>query len=277
MDWTTITSDVVGIGEECHGDLVSWRWRIDAVRSLAKAGRRVAVLCENCDFYVRKSRRDSWKFERHDDGCFLPNLVPRSNFRKEHQRSCREIAKHATCFGIDVQQLSFEFFEETMKKDAPILAGVLERHKGAWLARRSDDGSVRNELNGKIVAEMAVALRAVGFTSVLYFAQNEHVGRSSFSTIDNAKYLTDGFHISASPLVTYTAVATCAPRMWNTWTGRVRLSRCKVGSAALLPWAKKPFAIVPTAASLHQPLQLLNYSSEAFDIVIVDHRELKFA
>ena len=280
MDWVALcaNADVVGIGEECHGDLVSWRWRIDAVRALSKVG-PVAVLCENFDFYVRKARvvhGQTLKFEAHE-GQFVPFLMPFSDRMIEHRRACREIAKHATCFGIDVRQMDVEHapWSWAAAKDVPILGPILGRHRAAWLAasdREKARGDLRNALNGKIVAEMAVALRAAGFTSVLYFAQNEHVGLdvSSNATTLTDGYLTDGYHISQR--VKYVAVATCAPRMWNTWSGKMRLDRLKIGRAR--PWSNKPFAIVATRSEPTK-LQLNNYTTDAFDVVIVDARPLR--
>ena len=100
---------------------------------------------------------------------------------------------------------------------------------------------MRNRLNSKIVIDMAVALKAAGFTSVLYFAQNEHIGRfirSSHSMlVGPIFYLTDGHYISESKKVSYTAVATCGPMIWNTWIGgKPRLHRCKI-------WFKKKSSI----------------------------------
>ena len=276
MDWASIESDVIGIGEECHGDLISWKWRIDAVRSLANSSsRRVAVLLENFDYYVKSSRDAEFEFETRY-GKFYPNLLFGSDVKKEHKQSCREIAKHATCFGVDVQQLSKEhsiWSWETVKSQ-DIIGKVLGRHRSSWLSATESDrhtGALRNELNAKIVIDMNVALRAVGFTSVLYFAQNEHIGTSSFNHSNS--YFTDGYYISKSKKMSYTAVATCGPRIWNTWHGKPRLHRCKIPKSG--PCAKKPIAIV-WKSQYPYPLEMLNYTSDAFDVVIVDHSEQRF-
>jgi hypothetical protein len=275
MDWARLADggvDVVGIGEHCHGDLVSWHWRIDAVRALAEAGRRVAVLCETFDFFVAPARQAGFRFARKG-AQFVPFLMPFSDVRKEHMRACREVAKHATCFGVDVQQLDFGF-SSSAGMSAPILGGVLARHAAAWhaasdSARRS--GALRNALNGRIVAEMATALKAQGYTAVLYFAHNEHVARSCVHARERPAYRTDGHHIERR--VTYRAVATLAPRTWHTWNlaRSARVKRAKLGR--MKPLRPGGVAVVAQGAGL----DIGGYcTSDDFDVVLVDFREKRF-
>ena len=218
------SANVIGIGEHAHGDVVSWRWRTAIVRELVRRGHRIILLCENVDYYIKGLRRKRVKFEafntrpsRGDFPSFMPFMIPFSNLCQEHLLAVREITKlvQNRVYGIDAQVIKYP---------------VLKKRGGSYVARKiaevdairrwaaagptADNGNLRNVLNADIVAAIA---RDHPDHTVLYFAQNEHVGVSCSLMRKNSEYRTEGSLLRKWLGTRYIAIATYSPLMWAFW------------------------------------------------------------
>lgn len=213
---------VVGIGEQAHGEEVSWGFRTEIMKRLAAAypTRPMTVLCENADFFVKDFRKKrQMNFTTFSDpgtvACqqFYPCLTPFSNQTLVQMDAAIEIVdlcKHRV-HGIDIQQLDFA-------TDLPAGHAVTKRvqstgAKATWMKASKPtqaEGHLRNKLN----ADLVISFARKG-TIILYFAQNEHV--SNMSEGVHHTYSTDGWHLAKSKDVEYLSVATFCPRLWATW------------------------------------------------------------
>lgn len=224
MDATTV-ADVIGIGEDYHGDTVSWGWRMAIVKGLLDKGFRVDVLCENFDFYVGHAGEK----EMEKDGYFVPNLLPYSDTGAWHRRMTREFmglrrTNEVRFFGIDVQQLSHGFARESMRPPVRdiLMRAEIRRRWDAAAAAKKKDGTLRNELQAVAIGRFAEKVKEAKArtTKVVYFAQNEHVALGCANARKNpGKYLTDGMWLTRLfPHLRYLSIATFSPLSWNTWT-----------------------------------------------------------
>lgn len=226
---------VVGIGENAHGDEVSWEFRVRLMEQLASDPRvgEMVVLCEIPDFYVSDFRKKRVRFTMRDHR-FTPYMVAYSDRTQIQMDAARRIAKLAQgrVYGIDIQQVDFPFMwvragnvvREAIESDADIKRKWLDFKDG------SSKGSIRNKLNAKVISHIAQTLSSssssssVGPPLFLYFAQNEHVSRypskgvlESSTHPDTIPYKTDGHYLSKDKRIGYVAIATHSPHLWAAW------------------------------------------------------------
>jgi hypothetical protein len=214
---------VIGIGEQAHGEEVSWRFRVETMKRLAAAypNRPMTVLCENIDFFVADFRRrgaaiTGCQFHPYPTGCqFHPYLTPFANqtlFQKEAAIHVVDLCDRRV-HGIDVQQLDFA---EALPAGHEVTKRL--RSTGAketWM-KASDTEQRRGHLRNKLNADIIRSFAKKG-TIVLYFAQNEHISNMS-EKVEGGRYNTDGWHLHRSEQIEYLSVATFCPRLWATWS-----------------------------------------------------------
>jgi hypothetical protein len=222
------SAHVFGVGEHCHGDLLSWLVRLDVARALVENGRRLVVLTENLDFYVAGLRRKSPRFITHGDaGEFHPFLVHLSNRTREHLDAARELSKLAEgrVYGIDVQAL-----------DHPgVKGGQYVRSKMKGLTGPKGDGTLRNQQNAEMILRI---VRDHPSHVVLYLAHNEHVALGCKGTERNGTYRTEGDLLRrALGKSGYVSIATYARNHGSFWNEahewRVRRDRAKTAPPML--------------------------------------------
>ena len=234
---------VIGVGEHCHGDLLSWAVRLEVARALVqRAGRRLVVLTENIDFNVAGLRRKTPRWKRGGDGDdggeFHPFLVHLSNRLPAHMDAARELSRLAEgrVYGVDVQALEHPHLP----------GGRYVRSKMRGMTPPRGDGTLRNRQNAEIVLSIARDFsRRDPNTVVMYLAQNEHVALDC-SACRGGGYTTEGALLrQALGPGGYTSIATYARNLgsfWNeerTWRVRRERSRNAPPSRVLLrgaPW-----------------------------------------
>lgn len=211
-------ADLIGVGEDIHGERLSWDVRLRLVRDAVRAGYAVTILCENLDFYVAGLSKKTIQFVDEPDDGFYPNMIPWSNDRETHLAPTKALAYLAEgrVYGIDVQALDFEHL-----RGRRIVRSVLERVRARWqAASESERGKIRNKLNAEILLHFMDQARASAKqrktkAKVFYFAHNAHVAMNSHECRSSPiGYLTDGHWIAegcARRGIQYLSVGTYTP------------------------------------------------------------------
>lgn len=216
--------DIVGIGEHVHGELLSWKHRLELVRRWLSNGHRVLVLCETLDFYVQGMRaREPFIF--HEDELngvrrlgFTPCLMPFACYTREHLEIMRSFAAlpqdAVTFFGIDVQLLDHPLLLASTEH-SELRSILTRRHRLPWAADAESErrGETRNRLNADTILLLA---RMHPKHKVVYFAQNEHVAFDCDATRrTQGQYVTEGAILKRRLGNRYVSIATFATVMWN--------------------------------------------------------------
>ena len=218
-------ADVIGVGEDAHGDTVSWPWRMAIVGRLLDEGFNLDILCENMDVYVDTRRHGITPNYLRGGKRFYPNMLPRSDTTRWHLDMTRAFMalprSRVRFFGTDVQQLSFDFARLAMR--APVRRAFEERdiHR-RWLrssSRSRSGGALRNRLNAEVIARFAESAKVRPHkTKILYFAHNEHVSTGCVQSRKDPTYVTEGAWMRRLfPHLRYVAIATTSFRLWNVW------------------------------------------------------------
>lgn len=215
---------IVGVGENAHGEEVSWPFRVDFMQHLKEKKVKMAVLCENLDFYVKAFRKRPTKFHiyrSNDTAEFMPYLMPDANRTQIQMDAAAEIARlsNGRVYGIDIQQVDFPFMWHNcgrMVRNSMQSCGAIDEWKNGSDKDRSD-GAMRNRLNARIIAHMAKQLQHNEKTVVIYLAHNAHIAKTAKE--ETRRYKTDGRYLAKDPSVMYMSIATYSPHLWTTWGG----------------------------------------------------------
>lgn len=231
-------ADVIGIGEDAHGELVSWPTRLCLTRALCKRGYDVVILCEQLHPFVARMNDKRFKLLRAEDNDFVPYMTGGANMSKEHTSYHRRF--HALAHspenkvrfvGIDVQIVEHAYLwdvpdlrpnDET--EDYNETRAMIHRYEKEFLRDAHKDskrGATRNKVNARIISELVESSRKASKrpTKFLYFAHNGHVARSiSFGPDASDKcYRPDGWHLARCDGFKYLAIATYALYLPNVW------------------------------------------------------------
>ena len=217
------SSTIIGIGEHCHGDLLSWTVRLEVARALVRrAGKKLVVLTENIDFFVAELRRKAPRFRRGDEGEFYPFLVHLSNRLPLHMDAALELSRLAEgrIYGVDVQALHHP--------DLP--GGRYVRSKLRGMTAPHGDGALRNRQNAEMILRIARDFtQRDPETVVMYLAHNEHVALGCSAC--NRTYTTEGALLRRAHGDGYMSIATYARNIGSFWNNerewRIRKERSR--------------------------------------------------
>ena len=93
--------DLIGIGEETHGEIISWKFRYKIIKYLTKNYDKVYIFSEQLDFYIKELNNKNIKFIFNDSG-FYPYIIYNANMTKEHlDRIKNHIEKHGGDYKIE--------------------------------------------------------------------------------------------------------------------------------------------------------------------------------
>lgn len=229
---------LVGVGEDAHGELVSWPVRIKLLRAAIKRMSEpsrgpVFVFVEQLHPFLAAMNARAPRFRLHEGTHFYPYLLHRANMSVEHLTVHRKLRRMAATgrvrfVGVDVQAAEFPWlWEQLPGGDAgldALVRAVVARHAPRFLRARNR-GSVRNRCNARIIRDLMGALQPVDPS--FYWAHNGHVAKASRETREaHPAYELEGALLGRwKPAVSYRAVLTYSPRLWHVWAGPQRLAR----------------------------------------------------
>jgi len=215
--------DLIGIGEETHGELTSWNIRYNIIKKLIKSKKKVYILCEQFDGYVKDLNQKNVNFF-FENSRFYPYMIAGSQFTKEHLEITKKFNKllpHVHFFGIDIQAVKYDHMYNLTD---PILKRILHKYKKLYLKYDKGSGIYRNYYNAKIIQNLIKEFKTKN-TSFVYFAQNEHISFMSKKNIKN--YKPEGYLFKYKFNINYLSICTIAINQYNTWNCLTK-KKCKV-------------------------------------------------
>lgn len=303
--WNTILdSDILGIGEQAHGDNVSMHIRFYIMERLLSEGWTLWIACECADAHLQFLRSDtsssdiswkwSWYIDQKGNKRFLPHLTPHADKTEEHLDFLKKMTdlrkKYGDSllfFGIEIQQCSFEHLSNSL---SPIVKKCMnqynqqERWNRASNSVREKNNKLRNELNSLTLRALFDLQRITKVENkrkkkVIQLYHNEHIARSSNASRSSKSYFTLPQWLlqklsSSTKQIKYLSMGTHALNLHNTWEGMP--PRCFIDSIlhenlsnASHVSIKKQLVYQPMIFLNHQKLKMKFFASSDFDIFIL--------
>jgi hypothetical protein len=264
--------DLIGIGEETHGEIISWKFRYKIIKYLTTYYDKVYIFSEQLDFYIKELNNKNIKFIFSDSG-FYPYIIYNANMTKEHLYYTKKINKllpKIKFYGIDIQIVKYN---ELYKNISNELYNIIEKYKNEYLDKDLGSGILRNKYNAFIINDLINYINNKYNKSnnkFIYFGHNEHIAFNSYST--NKKYLTDGYYLKNIFNIKYLSIATYSNEIYNVWHCSL-INKCKI---KLMKGKNKKiwnslfnkninYKII---SNNDLELKMLNYTSKDFDYVI---------
>ena len=225
--------DLIGIGEQAHGELISWKIRYKIIKYLTKYYDKVYIFCEQLDYFVNGLNNKNVKFIFNEDG-FYPHIMARSNLTNEHLYYTKKINKllpKIKFYGIDIQVVKYNDLYN--KKDmSSELYNIIEKYKDEYLKKNLGSGIIRNKCNAFIINDLIQFLNKKNVNSTsnnkfIYLGHNEHIAFNCFGTNKDKKYLTDGYYLKNICNIKYLSIATYSNELYNVWHC-IEINKCKI-------------------------------------------------
>ena len=199
-------NNLIGIGEEAHGELTSWKYRYNIIKHYTdyikknNINKKIIIFVENIDIYTNELNHKNCKFNFYNN-FFYPNLIAGSERTKEHLKITKKFNKlipYVKFIGIDIQIV--EYFNLKKKDNInPLLFDLLQRYKKDYLKNTS--GANRNKFNSLIIKNL---MKKINYYKCFYFAHNGHVALHQY----NIRSKTDGYYLSNYKNINYLCIFT---------------------------------------------------------------------
>lgn len=269
LDSINLDYDLIGIGENFHGDFVSWDIRYKIVKRLIKENKKVFIFSETLDGYIKWLNKKINKFY-FDYNRFYPNLLKGSDYTKQHLNITKKFNKlipNVYFIGIDIQSVNYEDMYNLVN---PILKKIMNKYKKKYL--ENTHGHYRNYYNALIIKDLINYYTKNNENKNLafvYFAHNDHISFRS----KNKKDLPDGYYLKYKLNLNYLSVSTLALNQY--WIGNCQTYECKIKEYKLKSkkWEKlfnenkKKLLIIPRNYKYIMPIGYY-YNSKNFDYTI---------
>jgi hypothetical protein len=234
MQADVLRAQLIGVGENAHGELVSWSTRL---RLLRAALRRfpddpIVVFVEQMHPYLAAMNTPG---AFHVDHGFHPHLMVDANRSIEHLAIHKKLRKLSAAgrvvfVGVDVQIVRFPHLWSALpggdRKVDAIIRKVATSHGRGFVP---GDGADRNRRQAAIIAEVMRELRT-GPAPCFFWAHNEHVAYGSANTRADKQYRVEGDLLRQ--VLAYKSVLTYSPRLWHVWGGATKPKEMVEPSAA---------------------------------------------
>lgn len=209
--------NLIGIGENTHGELTSWKYRYKIAKYLTKYFDKVIIFCEQLEPYIANLNNKNTKFNFYNENNypteFYPSMMFQANKTIQHLKITKKFNKlvpKVKFYGIDIQIVKFDKLYNSLNIK---LKNIIDKYKNIYLTNPT--GLVRNECNSLIIND--IILQKNKNNIYLYFAHNEHI-----SYIGNEQYKTEGFYFYKNPKIKYLSIATFSPIQYNLWEGPIK-------------------------------------------------------
>ena len=148
--------NLIGIGENTHGELTSWKYRYKIVKYLTKYFDNVIIFCETLDPYISELNNKNTKFDFYNENNspieFYPSMMFQSNKTIQHLKITKKFNKlvpKVKFFGIDIQIVKFHDMYNHLNIK---IKKVIDNYKKIYLANPT--GAVRNKCNSLIINDL---------------------------------------------------------------------------------------------------------------------------
>ena len=274
MDFNKNNYDLIGIGENTHGELTSWNIRYKIVKHLLKKYKKVYILTETFDSYIKELNTKNITYKMYNDG-FYPNMIYNSNKTKEHLQITKKfnnLIPDVYFMGIDIQVVEYD---SLYKNISPLVYKIISKYKKHFLqySNTNKRGHYRNYYNYKIICDL-IKLYKKQNTIFVYFAQNEHI-----SYYYTSEYKTEGYFFKKYFKEKYINIGTLALRQYNLWKCSLLVS-CKptLYIVSDKKWKKllkkkKKVLILPKNSKYILPFGN-HYNSKHFDYVYCENESI---
>jgi hypothetical protein len=223
--------DLIGIGEEIHGEMISWKIRYKIIKYLTKYYDKVYIFCEIPDIYVNGLNNKNVKFIFNEDG-FFPNIMSRANLTKEHlyyTKKFNKLLPKVKFYGIDVQIVEFNYLYKKLSSE---LYNIIEKYKDEYLNKcdGKERGKIRNKCNAFIINDLMKYINNKYDKSnnkFIYLGHNEHISLNCNATNKNKKYLTEGYYLKNICNIKYLSIATFSNEFYSVHE-YTTLNNCKI-------------------------------------------------
>lgn len=211
--------NLIGIGENTHGELTSWKYRYQIVKYLTKYFDNVIIFCETLDPYISDLNNKDTKFDFYNENNspieFYPSMMFQANKTSQHLKITKKFNKlvpKVEFYGIDIQIVKFhEIYIHLNIK----IKKVIDKYKKIYLT--TPTGAIRNKCNALIINDLILQTKKNKNNIYLYFAHNEHVSINCNEMRKNNKYKTEGFYLHENSLIKYLSIATFSPIQYSLW------------------------------------------------------------
>jgi hypothetical protein len=210
--------DLIGIGENSHGELTSWKYRYQIVKYLTKYFDNVIIFCETFDPYISDLNNKNTKFDFYNENNFpiefYPSMMFQANKTSQHLKITKKFNKlvpKVEFYGIDIQIVKFHDMYINLNIN---IKKVIDKYKKIYLT--TPTGAIRNKCNALIINDLILQTKNKN-NIYLYFAHNEHISFNCNEMRKNNKYKTEGFYLYENPLIKYLSIATFSPIQYSLW------------------------------------------------------------
>lgn len=260
--------DLIGIGEQAHGELTSWKFRYKIVKYLTTKYDKVYIFCESLDYWCNKLNDKNVKFI-FDEYGFYPYIIHNANKSKEHLKYTKKFIKllpKIKFYGVDIQVVKWPGFCKESDKD---LMTIMNKYKDDYLENDKGSGRLRNKYNAFIMNDLLNLLRKSPKNKFVYLAHNEHCAPDCNGMRRNKNYLTDGYYLKNKLNINYLSVATYSLNMYSIWTGKMELVKDKSKKWNELFENKEDYQIIESE-TYPKKLNMVDYNNRDFDYVICE-------
>lgn len=214
--------NLIGIGEEAHGDIISWYYRYKILNHFIKnnySNKKIYVFLESIDNFIYKyfNNNNPIQFEFFDNNSFFPYLIPGSNFTKEHLEFTKKFHKlynkNVIFIGIDIQIVKYFDLKKIKNNINPLLYPLLLKYKNKFL-QDPNSGISRNKYNAFIINDL---MKNINYYQCFYFAHNGHIALNQLNYNNNGKYFIDGYYLNKFKNINYLSILTDGLLLPNTW------------------------------------------------------------
>jgi hypothetical protein len=222
--------DLIGIGEEAHGEIISWKFRYKIIKYLTRYYDKIYIFSEQLDFYINKLNNKNVKFI-FDDYGFYPYIITKANMTKEHlyyTKKFNKLLPKIKFYGIDIQIVEFNDLYKNISNE---LHNIIEKYKDEYLNKDLGSGKFRNKCNAFIINDLINYINNKSSKSnnkFIYFGHNEHIAFNCDATNKDKKYLTDGCYLKNIYSIKYLSIATYSNEIYNIWHCNCTINKCKI-------------------------------------------------